>query len=170
MTLSDDPRRVAVPAGSLTNLDDVRALDAQIDADMDATDAAARGCTALAPSDLTAWSGFLTAWKAEHAKWRSYDDAGWWNVGAKVDELALAGDFADEMRGYAHDLATWKARIHNACPSYQPTPGPPAPVPGPGSAGSTDWATLVKWGVGGLLALVVISQVGLPRLFPRGSR
>lgn len=142
----------------MTNINDVTGLEASIDAQMQATNVAFQGCTTVAPADLTSWAGFYSEWLAEKEKIDSYVSAGWWNLGAKIAEVAQVSTFYGELQGYGEQLKVWQSRLAQSCPNYTPPPSPLPPAP-PNPPTPVDWNTIVKYGGIGIAALAGVYVV-----------
>jgi hypothetical protein len=142
-----------------TTPEQIDQLDAELDGDANAANAAVQACAGLTAPDRASWAGFFAAWQGVHQTWqdeRAAMAAG--GGGAKV--IAEFGGLLDDtyatMRGFDPVLTDWERRIAAACPAYVPPPAHPVPVPPPpsGPGAVADWATLVKWGVIGAFLLI----------------
>lgn len=106
-------------------ISDLKSLDAQVNAQMDAANTAVLSCSTMVPSDVTAWSGLYAAWTATHEQWTATQATllGGLNVGGDLVVLYYAEDLFDKMLVYQNILSIWQIKIHTACPAYTIPPG-----------------------------------------------
>ena len=140
----------------------IRALDAQLNDQIEAANTAALSCTALAPSDATAWSGFYAAWVAIHQQWTATSATllGGINVGGVLVVEYYAQDLYNTMLTYQTALPGWQTKIHAACPSYTIPPSVlTQPPPSDRWGQFTDQAIRTAEVVGGIAATALVAVI-----------
>lgn len=156
---------------SVANL---KALDEQLNAQIEAANTAVQNCKSLSASDTTAWAGFYSAWSAIHTQWMATKETllGGINLGGVFVVEYFAQDLYNTMLTYrdpATGLPAWQAKIHAACPDYTIPPSvlvQPAPSDRAGDTlDKAIYAAEVIGGVGAaaLLAVVVFKIVNVVR-------
>lgn len=142
---------VGASAFGLVSMADIDQLDEQVQAGVQALQAAAQACGTLSQSDQDALNGFAAAWATLHQQWQTVRTT--LNTATTTSTIgmlllpialpaqiatSLAGaialqltTFANDMRGYLVRVGDWQARLKQVCPNYAPPPGAPTPVPAP---------------------------------------
>lgn len=168
-------------AGAVTT-DDIVTQEQQVSALMDATNAAVLGCTALDSPTITMWRGLYGSWQQWDGKLKPCLQYGGPSV--SPPDLTCLMDFGmtwtsvqQQLATYQQQAVNYQARVHGACPSFNPSPNPnPQPSGGGGAPTcgwfdrllgkcsptdtSTSWPTAIKWGALALVALAGLYYFG----------
>ncbi len=108
-------------------------LEPQVSALMDSTNMAVAACTALSPSDATAWAGVYMSWKAFDKAYKDCTSGEAFLHPLECFQLGMAGDVSTQLAAFQQTAQQWQARVASACPGIQPTPSPvPGSTPTPG--------------------------------------
>ena len=150
--------------GAIVTTDaEIGVLGQQASAAMDSTQIAVTACAAMTPTDVAQWAGIYSAWTAYYAQLKACLTGTNDFEPPTVQCMATFGftwsATGDKLRGVIAQAAVWQQKVHNACPNYNP---PPGPVPTPTGAPATpstwveDLSTVAKIVGGGAVALALV--------------
>lgn len=123
----------------LVSVADVESQYAQVDAQMEATNAAVEACGGnMAATDLTTWRGQYAAWQAIKSDYAGYHSSllQWASLGTVYAAYILKLSwFQERFTAFQSQVPGWQQKVQMACPNYTPPPAPP-PAPKPGTPGA----------------------------------
>ena len=139
--------------------DDVINAKTRIDAKMQATLADVGACTSLDAKTVSDFRDFFGAWRKFYCASDGAEDCtspGW--------HLFGLGGQMDDCETWEAQLYQWQQFLGAHCTLAEPASPPPTPTAQQGDSMDA-LATIVKWGAIGALGVVVVREIGLPRLF-----
>jgi len=164
--LSTDVRR-GEEAGAGTRIvtpGDVTAAKVRIDTLMKSVTNDVAACSQLSDADRTSWAIFYAGWRAFYC----LDPSG--SCTEPASTLFGSGGALDACDAWENQLAAWQSKLSATCKLSSPIDVPPVPI----AQQQDTVGSWIKWGAIGLglvLAIKVVGETGLPRLFPaKGHR
>jgi hypothetical protein len=153
---------------------DVSTLETETSGAMEATNVAVIGCTALALGDAQAWATIYGAWQTFDQDLQgclANVPAGQYAPPTVTCWMAYGMNWASaitKLKSYQSQAQAWQARVHAACPSYNPLPVVVNPQQPPAPAGAGWWCNNLGWGCGGATP-AGSSSVGWPDAIKWGA-
>lgn len=154
----------------ITSFGDLDSLDAQIQAQVTALDAAIAACPTMPQADTASWPGFKAAWQNEHQQWVAFKTTMGTLVALPMTTVPAAiatvlttqfSSFDSDFRAFAAQLPTWWGKVKAACPSTVVPAGVVLPnQPGtPGERTARDFGDAVAVAAKAVGALAVTGLV-----------
>jgi hypothetical protein len=148
--------RYEMDEAGMTSIDDIDALDAQVDGYIEAVNSGIGSCPAFSPTDKLAWQGVYEGWKQLHGYWAEQHKYAWGNLGLTLVLLTF-GQTLDQMRQYQAEAEQYAARLAHVCAGSAPVPMPTdQPSGGGGASAPVSWPAAVEFAA---VAAVVVALV-----------